>query len=220
MLISSRHTSIRYIALCTMFEEEILTSGQGGGHFGLRCIVGNSRQVTKASVALPHTRTSCSTDEPAYLGCYRDKVPRFLEVFIPTHPSTIGACVETCKSQGFSIAGLRNSDLCFCGNQYYKEYQTNEKECDMPCYDNAFETCGGYTAFSQYWTGKKDFVVLYFVLWKVLFLLLMLSLSYYDNIRFDVDVGDVVDVVVVDYIVFVDDVNVVVVVVVVALFKL
>ena len=93
----------------------------------------------------------------------------------------------------------------------------------MPCYDNAFETCGGYTAFSQYWTGKKDFAVLYFVLWKVLFLLLMLSLSYYDNIRFDVDVGDVVDVVVVDYIVFVDDVNDVVVLVVLvvdALFKL
>ena len=63
--------------------------------------------------------------------------------------------MDTCKSQGFSIAALRNSDLCFCGNSYSKSYQATEKECDMPCYDNSYEVCGGFMTFSQYWTGKN-----------------------------------------------------------------
>ena len=94
-------------------------------------------------------------DEPAYLGCFRDNLPRDLQVYIPTHPATIGACVDTCKSQSFSIAALRNSDLCFCGNSYRKSNQVTEKECDMPCYDNSYEVCGGFMTFSQYWTGKS-----------------------------------------------------------------
>jgi len=93
-------------------------------------------------------------DEPAYLGCFRDNLPRDLQVYIPTHPATIGACVDTCKSQGFSVGALRNSDLCFCGNAYRKSSQVADKECDMPCYDNSFEVCGGFMTFSQYWTGK------------------------------------------------------------------
>lgn len=94
-------------------------------------------------------------DEPAYLGCFRDILPRHLQVYIPTRPATIGSCVDTCKSQGFSIAALRNSDLCFCGNSYSKSYQVTEKECDMPCYDNSYEVCGGFMTFSQYWTGEN-----------------------------------------------------------------
>lgn len=96
----------------------------------------------------------CPLDEPAYLGCFRDNLPRDLQVYIPTHPATIGACVDTCKSQGFSVGALRNSDLCFCGNAYRKSNQVADKECDMPCYDNSFEVCGGFMTFSQYWTGK------------------------------------------------------------------
>ncbi|XP_032223496.2 uncharacterized protein LOC5522146 isoform X2 [Nematostella vectensis] len=92
-------------------------------------------------------------DEPAYLGCYRDKIPRTLSVYIPTQPATIGACVDMCKSQGFSIAALRNSNLCFCGISYSKEFQGQENECNTPCYDNIYEICGGNSAFSQYWTG-------------------------------------------------------------------
>ncbi|XP_068710707.1 uncharacterized protein [Montipora foliosa] len=95
-------------------------------------------------------------DEPAYLGCFRDNLPRDLQVYIPTRPATIGACVDTCKSQGFSIGALRNSDLCFCGNSYSKANQVEEKECNMPCYDNSYELCGGFMAFSQYWTGIVD----------------------------------------------------------------
>ena len=97
----------------------------------------------------------CFADEPAYLGCFRDVLPRHLQVYIPTHPATIGACVDTCKSQGYSIGALRNSDLCFCGNSYSKSNQVEEKECDMPCYDNSYEFCGGFMTFSQYWTGKS-----------------------------------------------------------------
>ncbi|XP_022784044.1 uncharacterized protein LOC111324698 isoform X2 [Stylophora pistillata] len=95
-------------------------------------------------------------DEPAYLGCFRDNLPRDLEVYIPTHPATIGACVDTCKWQGFSVAALRNSDLCFCGNAYRKANQVPDAKCDMPCYDNSFEVCGGFMTFSQYWTGIVD----------------------------------------------------------------
>ncbi|KAK2573072.1 WSC domain-containing protein, partial [Acropora cervicornis] len=94
-------------------------------------------------------------DEPAYLGCFRDNIPRDLQVYIPTRPATIGACVDTCKSQGFSIGALRNSDLCFCGNSYSKSNQVEEKACDMPCYDNSYEVCGGFMTFSQYWTGER-----------------------------------------------------------------
>ena len=94
-------------------------------------------------------------DEPAYLGCFRDNIPRDLQVYIPTRPATIGACVDTCKSQGFSIGALRNSDLCFCGNSYSKSNQVEEKACDMPCYDNSYEVCGGFMTFSQYWTGES-----------------------------------------------------------------
>ena len=94
------------------------------------------------------------SDEPAYLGCFHDNLPRDLEVYIPTHPATIGACVDTCKWQGFSVAALRNSDLCFCGNAYRKANQVPDAKCDMPCYDNSFEVCGGFMTFSQYWTGK------------------------------------------------------------------
>ena len=97
----------------------------------------------------------CSADEPAYLGCFRDNLPRDLQVYIPIHPSTIGLCVDTCKSQGFSVGALRNSDLCFCGNAYRKANQVADKECDLPCYDNSFEVCGGFMTFSQYWTGKS-----------------------------------------------------------------
>ena len=81
-------------------------------------------------------------------------------MYIPTHPATIGACVDTCKSQGFSVGALRNSDLCFCGNAYRKSNQVPDKECDMPCYDNSFEVCGGFMTFSQYWTGKSNKIII------------------------------------------------------------
>ncbi|KAK3737796.1 hypothetical protein QZH41_015858, partial [Actinostola sp. cb2023] len=100
-------------------------------------------------------------NEPAYLGCFRDHVPRYLTIFIPTRPATVGACVDMCNAQGYSIAALRNSDLCFCGNAYNKGYQTESKRCDMPCFDNPFEICGGVYTFSQYWTGTS--LLCYFV---------------------------------------------------------
>jgi len=60
------------------------------------------------------------------LGCYRDQVPRYLTVYIPTRPATVGACVDMCNAQGYSIAALRNTDLCFCGNAYNKGYQVSK----------------------------------------------------------------------------------------------
>ncbi|XP_031568173.1 uncharacterized protein LOC116302904 [Actinia tenebrosa] len=122
-----------------------------GGRYMVWYKDGSYIYQTKNDIRVFNKSAVCN--EPAYLGCYRDQVPRYLTAFIPTRPATIASCVDMCNAQGYSIAALRNSDLCFCGNAYNKGYQTSDRRCDMPCYDNPYEKCGGVDVFSQYWTG-------------------------------------------------------------------
>ncbi|TAQ87945.1 hypothetical protein B7494_g3730 [Chlorociboria aeruginascens] len=92
-----------------------------------------------------------------YGGCYMEGASgRALSYEQPdSNTNTIEACINTCSSLGYSIAGMEFSTQCFCDNFMYNgAAQTAEAKCNMACSGNAEENCGAANILSVYNTGN------------------------------------------------------------------
>jgi RHS repeat-associated protein len=74
---------------------------------------------------------------------------------LPVPLMSFGATIETCtaaaKAQGLQYAGLQYSGYCYGGNTL--QYSSvPDSECNMPCYSNPSEMCGGNYRNSIYST--------------------------------------------------------------------
>ena len=95
---------------------------------------------------------------PVYLGCYADingtdlRQPHDLGGFVMLSAQmTVAMCTTTCGTRGFSFAGPRNGQWCFCGNSYNR-YGTTPS-CSTKCRGDTSKICGGYGANSVYRLG-------------------------------------------------------------------
>ena len=97
----------------------------------------------------------------AYDGCYVDGAQgRILSVQQPDSDSlTIESCINTCTTNGYSVAGLEYSKQCFCGNKVINggvqaSDSVASSQCHMPCSGNATESCGGPGLMELYSQGS------------------------------------------------------------------
>ncbi len=93
-----------------------------------------------------------------YIGCYKEKVHK--EMVVPSLINrvmngytylgnmTVKKSFETCLERGFKYAALQYANHCFCDNSY--DIYGKADNCNMPCYRNKNEMCGGAWANSVY----------------------------------------------------------------------
>lgn len=108
------------------------------------CGAGNRLSVFYAE-ALDSTRTNPGPEGTQRIGCVVDDVyKRVLAVLKASEDGmTITRCTESCKADGFSIAGVEYGRECFCGDGLGEDVVMTEEGCDMRCAGNATEFCGG-----------------------------------------------------------------------------
>ncbi|KAJ7846108.1 WSC domain-containing protein [Mycena olivaceomarginata] len=64
---------------------------------------------------------------------------------------TVESCISTCKSRGFSYAGMEHADECYCGTGYsVPAVKAPETDCSMACAGSASEVCGSGFRLSVY----------------------------------------------------------------------
>ncbi|KAH0528699.1 hypothetical protein TsFJ059_003525 [Trichoderma semiorbis] len=108
---------------------------------------------TSSGPAVPPSTTSATTQPTGFpqgwqsYGCYVDGVNgRILNTQLPDDDDlTLESCVQSCASQGFTIAGAEYSKQCFCGNNIVNggAKAANQGDCNTPCAGDATENCGG-----------------------------------------------------------------------------
>lgn len=110
------------------------------------CGAGNRLSVFYAQT-LDTTRTNPGPEGTQRLGCVVDDVyKRVLAVLKASEEEmTVAKCMESCKADGFSIAGVEFGRECFCGDGLGEDAVMTEEGCDMRCTGNATEFCGGAT---------------------------------------------------------------------------
>ncbi|KAF8259546.1 copper radical oxidase [Lactarius quietus] len=113
--------------------------------------------TTSTSTGPTSTPSNVPTDLPTgwkYGGCWEDNVNGG-RVFQNQNPDnqalTIESCVQSCASQGFTLAGAEFSVQCFCGDNLVEgSVIAPNTDCSMPCGGNAAESCGGPNRLSVY----------------------------------------------------------------------
>lgn len=66
---------------------------------------------------------------------------------------TVESCLRFCGDEGFSIAGLENSNECFCGDSLtdgLKPTAMPMGKCLSPCAGDSSENCGGFGYIGLY----------------------------------------------------------------------
>jgi hypothetical protein len=70
--------------------------------------------------------------------------------------NTPAVCIDTCVSQGFSLAAVENGYVCNCGNSYVDGVppaSAPASECNTPCEDDSTLSCGGDYRVTVYRTS-------------------------------------------------------------------
>ncbi|KAF1987013.1 WSC-domain-containing protein [Aulographum hederae CBS 113979] len=102
--------------------------------------------------------TNPGVDSYSYAGCYSDDVGSRALANRIDPPSggdalTVAKCVDTCKTAGYSMAGVEYSGECYCDNKIKSEAFSDDSKCNMVCHGNSSEFCGGPGALNVYTNG-------------------------------------------------------------------
>uniref|UniRef100_A0A1I8JI29 WSC domain-containing protein n=1 Tax=Macrostomum lignano TaxID=282301 RepID=A0A1I8JI29_9PLAT len=81
-----------------------------------------------------------------FLGCYPDD-PEFPDFIVAKVSAlmTVWKCNKICKAKKFSYFGVKNGQICGCGNEYGNSGDTVKANCNVACGGNPDEKCGGST---------------------------------------------------------------------------
>ncbi|RMY71810.1 hypothetical protein D0863_04914 [Hortaea werneckii] len=91
-----------------------------------------------------------------YQGCASDDIASrtLTGGFTWSDDMTVQHCIDYCKGEGFSLAGLEYANQCYCGNDYANQDAAPNPDilgnCWQPCAGNDQEVCGGSAALSVY----------------------------------------------------------------------
>jgi len=90
-------------------------------------------------------------------GCYSDSANRVLAAYsFINSKMTIKMCLDTCKSRGFSIAGVESGNQCYCANVANAPTKIDEIKCNKPCPVGDATGCGGAWAMNMYQSGAAS----------------------------------------------------------------
>lgn len=81
-----------------------------------------------------------------HLGCYTYSGGRALSNRSSTPEGgslSVSGCEWACLDQGWSFAGLKSGNECWCSNYVTGGLTFDENECNVPCAGNTSEICGG-----------------------------------------------------------------------------
>lgn len=117
---------------------------------------GTTQSTTSTPVSSTPPPTPTTTGLPtgwSYQGCYEDgKNGRVMANQRPdSNTNTVETCVNTCLSQGYSVAGMEYGVQCFCDNFIRNNgSKVPETDCNMNCPGNTAEKCGAGNRLSVY----------------------------------------------------------------------
>ncbi|KAI1789214.1 WSC-domain-containing protein [Ganoderma leucocontextum] len=87
------------------------------------------------------------------VGCVSDNAARALTGYsFSNDQMTVGSCLSTCASKGYSMAGVEYGRECYCGNSFANS-QGNalaSSVCNMACAGDKASTCGGSWALTAF----------------------------------------------------------------------
>ena len=93
------------------------------------------------------------------LGCYKDTFEaRLLTGTVSKSPESNckAHCIEKCKKEGYSLAGMQFGSECFCGEMFKEltKSKVEDDKCNKRCPGAPSEACGGYLTMNIYHTGS------------------------------------------------------------------
>jgi hypothetical protein len=109
--------------------------------------------------AMPTASTSSLPQSSQFfksIGCYTDARSNRTLGFVGDYPGaygnlTIEPCQWACRNAQYTFAGVEFGDECWCDNVMRGiGVRTVDSDCNMPCYGNALETCGGSDRINVY----------------------------------------------------------------------
>ena len=95
-----------------------------------------------------------------FLGCHKDSFESRLltgSVAKAQDNNSKDRCVERCRKEGYSLAGMQFGNECFCGERSIneiKKHKIEEERCNKKCPGEPSEVCGGYLTMNVYHTGS------------------------------------------------------------------
>ena len=63
-------------------------------------------------------------------------------------------CSKHCLQKNFTLTGVQNGDLCYCGNEIDQSLKVDGSNCDIPCSGESQQWCGGKSAMSVFEVSK------------------------------------------------------------------
>ena len=91
------------------------------------------------------------------MGCYNDRSSDLNNYFYSGSSVSVFSCVDLCANQGYSFAGLLDSEKCRCGNSFGTNgIETNDNKCNKDCKGNSSQICGSSNSLSVYETLKGN----------------------------------------------------------------
>lgn len=126
----------------------------------MKC-VGNSSQTCGNGDRLSIYNNGVSDSGPvtnpgppgwSYLACYTDSGSRTLRSSVAVGGSgmTVAGCTTTCKSAGYTFAGVEYGSECWCDRSIRSPGVVSATGCNMLCAGNATEYCGGSDRLTVY----------------------------------------------------------------------
>ena len=94
------------------------------------------------------------------IGCHRDSFESRLltgSISKSQENNSKKHCIEKCKHEGYSLAGMQYGYECFCGDKSIKDltnFKIEEEKCNKKCPGAPNEICGGYLTMNIYHTGS------------------------------------------------------------------
>lgn len=128
---------------------------------------GNSTQMcgdlyrsTLWNVTSARAKVDANWHETGWQGCYQAPGAgqyALSDNYWIVNTMTPKQCIDGCAEMGYSLAGNKLGNGCYCGNQFNGVQQLPEKECYSPCAGNKTTHCGGGTvAIDLYATQDSD----------------------------------------------------------------
>ena len=101
-----------------------------------------------------------STSKFSLIGCHKDSFEARLltgSISKSQENNSKKHCIEKCKHEGYSLAGMQYGYECFCGEKSIKDltnFKIEEEKCNKKCPGASTEICGGYLTMNIYHTGS------------------------------------------------------------------
>ncbi|KAG4437093.1 hypothetical protein IFR05_007427 [Cadophora sp. M221] len=115
-----------------------------GGSTSSSSQISNSGSQTGSSTA--SSTSALASSSWTSLGCYNDSVgSRTLSnpIYGNNDIMTVELCENSCKSAGYTLAGVEYGGECYCDNTIKNYGAPASDGCTMACHGNPAETCGG-----------------------------------------------------------------------------